>query len=153
VPGAALRRQPADSAGERRRRSSAGGLLSQGDRPPDLAAGIVLRVDVHVRRAVTTGLRLRGVDVLTAREDNAGELDDSRLLDRATKLERVLFTQDDDLLREAARRQQTGERFTGVIYGHQLNIMISQCIDDLELIAQATESDSWENQVVYLPLK
>jgi predicted nuclease of predicted toxin-antitoxin system len=114
---------------------------------------IKLYMDVHVRRAVTTGLRLRGVDVLTAQEDNAGELDDSRLLERATKLERVLFTQDDDLLREAARRQQTGGRFTGIIYGHQLNITIGQCIDDLELIAQATESASWENQVVYLPLK
>ncbi|HVG34492.1 MAG TPA: DUF5615 family PIN-like protein [Pyrinomonadaceae bacterium] len=74
---------------------------------------VKLYMDVHVCRAVTTGLRLRGVDVLTAQEDNAGELDDARLLDRATELERVLFTQDDDLLREAAQRQQTGQRFTG----------------------------------------
>ena len=114
---------------------------------------IKLYMDVHVRRAVTTGLRLRGIDVWTAQEDDAGELTDSRLLDRTTELERVLFTQDDDLLREAARRQQIGERFAGVIYGHQLNVTIGQCIDDLEIMAQATEPEEWLNQVVYLPLK
>jgi uncharacterized protein with PIN domain len=114
---------------------------------------VKLYTDVHVRRAVTIGLRLRGVDVLTAQEDGAGELDDSRLLDRAIELGRILFTQDDDLLREAARRQQTEESFTGVIYGHQLNVTIGQCIDDLEIIAQATEPEEWINQVAYLPLK
>ncbi len=64
-----------------------------------------LYMDGHVSRAVTEGLRLRGVDVLTAQEDGAGGLADPALLDRATELERVLFTQDDDLLREAKWRQ------------------------------------------------
>lgn len=110
-------------------------------------------MDVHVRRALTTGLRLRGVDVLTAREDGAGEFEDPRLLDRATELGRVLFTQDDDLLKEAARRQETGQGFAGVIYGHQLNVTVGQCIEDLELIAQTTEPEEWINLVTYLPLK
>lgn len=112
-----------------------------------------LYMDVHVRRAVTSSLRLRGVDVLTAQEDGAGEFEDPRLLDRAAELGRILFTQDDDLLKEAARRQETGEEFAGVIYGHQLNVTVGQCIEDLELIARATESVEWINQVTYLPLK
>jgi hypothetical protein len=33
-----------------------------------------LYMDVHVRRAVTEGLRMRGVDVLTAQDDGAAEL-------------------------------------------------------------------------------
>lgn len=111
-----------------------------------------LYVDVHIRRAVTEGLRLRGVEVLTAQEDDAREFDDPDLLDRATALGRVLFTQDDDLLREAKRRQQTGETFAGVIYAHQLNITIGQCIADLELIAKASEPEEWVNGTVYLPL-
>ncbi len=114
---------------------------------------IKLYMDVHVRRAVTTGLRLREIDVLTAQEDKAGELDDARLLDRATELGRILFTQDDDLLREASERQQAGQKFSGVIYGHQLNVTVGQCIDDLEIIAQATNTEEWINQVTYLPLK
>jgi hypothetical protein len=110
-------------------------------------------MDVHVRRAVATGLRLRGVDILTAQDDGAGEFEDPRLLDRATELGRVLFTQDDDLLREAARRLEIGEKFTGVIYAHQLNITVGQCIDDLELIALSTEPAEWIGRVIYLPLK
>ena len=65
--------------------------------------GIKLYMDVHVRREITEGLRTREVDVLTAQEDGAAELDDALLLDRATSLGRILFSQDDDLLREAAR--------------------------------------------------
>jgi hypothetical protein len=114
---------------------------------------IRLYMDVHVRRAITDGLRLRGVDVLTAQEDGARELDDSSLLDRATVLGHVLFTQDDDLLREAAGRQQRGETFAGVIYGHQLNVTVGQCIDDLELIAQVSEPEEWLNRLTYIPLK
>jgi predicted nuclease of predicted toxin-antitoxin system len=56
-------------------------------------------MDVHVRRAVTAALRLRSIDVLTAQEDGAAELDDDRLLQRATELGRVLVSQDEDLLR------------------------------------------------------
>jgi hypothetical protein len=40
-------------------------------------------MDHHVPRAITAGLRLRRVDVLTAGEDRAAELDDPDLLDRA----------------------------------------------------------------------
>jgi hypothetical protein len=65
----------------------------------------------------------------------------------------VLFTQDDDLLGEAARRQETGERFAGLVYGHQLHVTIGECIADLELIAGATDPEEWTNVVVFLPLR
>jgi hypothetical protein len=48
--------------------------------------------DVHVRRAVTEGLRVGGVDVLTAQDDGADEMEDDELLSRATALDRVVFT-------------------------------------------------------------
>ncbi|MBL8191903.1 MAG: DUF5615 family PIN-like protein [Acidobacteria bacterium] len=115
--------------------------------------GVNLYFDVHVPYAITFGLRLRGVDVLTSQEDGTRELDDDLLLDRATELGRVLFSQDKDLLREAQKRQQTGVRFGGVIYAPQLGIAIGHCIDDLELIAQCTNPDEWLNRVDYLPLK
>jgi predicted nuclease of predicted toxin-antitoxin system len=113
---------------------------------------IALYMDVHVHRAITTGLRLRDVDVLTAQEDGYRTADDDRLLDRATQLQRVLFTQDDDLLAEARLRQVKGIPFAGVIYAHQLRITIGRCIQDLELIAKASEPDEMANRVEYLPL-
>jgi len=109
-------------------------------------------MDVHVRRAVTDGLRLRSTDVLTAQEDGAANFEDAAILDRSSELNRVLFTQDDDLLREANKRQRSGEAFSGVIYAHQLNISVGNCINDLELITKATEADEWHNRVVYLPI-
>ena len=54
-------------------------------------------MDHHVDIAITVGLRRRGVDVLTCQDDGTTTWDDDRLLDRATQLGRVLFSQDDDL--------------------------------------------------------
>jgi hypothetical protein len=52
-------------------------------------------MDVHVPAAITRGLLLREVDVLTAQLDGTTRLEDPELLDRATELGRVLFSQDD----------------------------------------------------------
>lgn len=73
-------------------------------------------MDVNVPAAITKGVRARGVDVLTAQEDGTRQLPDPGLLDRALALGREMFTQDTDFLREAARRQQTGESFAGLVY-------------------------------------
>lgn len=40
-------------------------------------------MDEHIPKAITLGLRLRGVDVLTAQEDGKEGNSDSELLDRA----------------------------------------------------------------------
>lgn len=90
---------------------------------------------------------------MTAQEDGASALDDPILLDRATKDGRVLFTQDDDLLRETKLRQQNDVLFAGVVYAHQLNVSIGEVVSDLELPALASEPEEYVNCVVYLPLR
>src|SRR2546423_3327253 len=109
-------------------------------------------MDVHIRRAGTSALRLRGIDVLTAQDDDAAELDDRSLLQRATELGRVLVSQDEDLLCEGARRLKEQEDFSGIIYAHQLRITIGQMVEDLELIATATSKEEWSGKIEYLPL-
>ncbi len=113
---------------------------------------VSLYFDVHVRRAIAETLRLRGVDLLTAQADGTTRLPDALLLDRARQLGRVLFSQDEDLLAEATRRQRVGETFAGVVYAHQLRVNIGRCIADLELIAKATEPEDWLDRLEYLPL-
>ena len=111
-------------------------------------------MDQHIPRAITVGLRLRGIDVITAFEDKANEMNDSELLNRASELVRVLFTQDNDLLAEAAKRQKNGMLFQGVIYAHQMNNSIGACVNDLEIIVKAAEPDEVVvNAVIFLPLK
>lgn len=110
-------------------------------------------MDVHVPRAITDGLRIQRVDVLTAQQDGASGLSDTELLDRAGAQGRALFTRDTDLLTEAVRRQRADLAFAGVIYAHQLQVTLGQCISDLELIATAGEPVDLANRVYYLPLR
>jgi len=110
-------------------------------------------MDVNVRAEITRQLRARGTDVLTSQEDGTREFSDSALLDRATRLNRVMFPRDADLLGEATMRQRGGGTFAGVIYAHQIHVTIGQCVADLELIAKVSEPAEWVNRVEYLPLK
>ena len=110
-------------------------------------------MDVHVPRPITRGLRKLGVDVLTSQEDGAGLCTDPVLLDRASELNRILFSQDEDLLVEAAQRQRNGVAFAGVIYAPQLALSIGQFIDQLELLAKAGVPADFANSVQFLPLR
>jgi hypothetical protein len=108
-------------------------------------------MDHNVPRAITAGLRRRGIDVLSAYEDGAHEMEDAALLDRAQELGRVLFSRDDDLVREATRRQREGLSFSGVIYAHQRDVSIGRCTLDLYLIAEAREPEELRDRVIFLP--
>ncbi len=109
-------------------------------------------MDHHVNRAITDGLRRRNVDVLTAHEDGTAELDDDLLLDRATELDHVLFSQDRDLLVVANDWLQSGREFSGLIYAHQLNVTIGRAIQDLGLIAKALDPEDMQNTIEFIPL-
>ncbi len=94
---------------------------------------------------------LRGVDVLTAQEDGTITLPDPKLLDRATELGRILYSQDDDLLIEAHYRLQKNIQFSGVIYSHQLSGPIGRCIEDLEIIAKSLTPEDIANRIEFIP--
>jgi predicted nuclease of predicted toxin-antitoxin system len=113
---------------------------------------IALYMDAHVPRAISVELRRRGVSVLTAQDDGTTRMADPDLLDRASSLGYVLFSQDDDLLAEAARRQQLGMPFAGVVYAHQVHVTIGACVRDLELIAKLASPEEMRDRVEYLPL-
>lgn len=109
-------------------------------------------MDHNVPLAITNGLRIRGVDVVTAYEDEMHRATDPQILDRATELNRVLFSRDDDLVTEAVRRQRASISFSGVVYAHQLQVSIGGAIDDLHLIAAAADPADLLNTVQFLPL-
>lgn len=111
-----------------------------------------LYMDVHVDVAITAGLRMRGIDVVTAPEDGTGEFDDEPLLDRATALDRVLFTQDQGFLAIASERQASGTFFAGIIYGHQRAATIGKYVLDLELMCKVLEPEDMANRIEYVPL-
>lgn len=61
-------------------------------------------MDVHIRRAVISALRLRSKDVLTAQEDGAAELDDDHLLQRGQNLVGFWFRK----MRNSSVRERAG---------------------------------------------
>jgi predicted nuclease of predicted toxin-antitoxin system len=102
-------------------------------------------MDEHVPRAVSEGLRRRGVDVATTQE--AGQLgaDDDVQLAYATSQGRALFTQDDDFLRLAA-----GEiTHAGIIYAPQ-GTSIGTMVRGLMLISEVYTDEEMVNHVEYL---
>lgn len=109
-------------------------------------------MDHNVHGAITRGLRLRGIDVLTAEEDGSAALPDDQLLQRATNLGRVLFSQDQDLIREARNLQAAGEFFAGVVYAHQIRVTIGTCVNDLTAIASCFDPAEMHRQLLFLPI-
>jgi hypothetical protein len=114
---------------------------------------VTLYMDVHVPAAITRQLRRRGVDVLTAQEDGYDAVYDDELLTRATALGRVVFTHDIRFRVEAEDWLRQGREFAGLIFGAQLGGTIGEYVEDLELIAKASEPDEWRNVVQFLPFR
>jgi Domain of unknown function (DUF5615) len=112
---------------------------------------IALYMDVHIPQAITTQLRRRNIDILTAQEDNTIELPDDQLLNRSTALNRVLFTHDIRFRALAENWQREEKPFAGLIFGHQIGGTIGQFVQDLEFIAQASDPEDWQNMVEYIP--
>ncbi len=96
-------------------------------------------MDVHIPRPITRGLRRRAVEVLAAQEAGTARWNNSELLSRPSGLNRVLFSQDEDLLAKAALRQREGKNFAGVVYAPQF-------IDELELIGKSGEPADFANR-------
>jgi Domain of unknown function (DUF5615) len=111
-----------------------------------------LYMDVHVPQAVAEQLLRRRVDVLTAIEDGSDRLPDDQLLDRASALGRIMVTFDVRFLDMAEQWQHSGRQFSGLVYAHPLRVSIGRLVQDLELIARATEADEWLNYIERLPL-
>lgn len=112
---------------------------------------VAFYLDQHVPKAIRRGLRARQVDVLSAFEDGTAEWDDESLLDRVREVGRVLFTQDEDFLVIAHRRQTASIPFAGILFARQRDISIQQAIRDLELIAKVCEPSDFANRVEFLP--
>src|SRR5436190_21792466 len=109
-------------------------------------------MDHNVPEAITAGLARRGVDCLTALADGTTELEDDRLLQRATDLSRILVTMDDDFLTITAHWMRVQRAFAGVIYAHPLEITIGQAIRDLELHAKVLDPADMLGRVERIPL-
>ena len=109
--------------------------------------------DEHVPWAITHGVRTAGIEVLRVQDDSLRGVEDEPLLQRATDLGRVLFTQDDDFLAISAEWLRTGRTFPGIVYVHQDRLSYRERIAELIRLSREFSAEQMVNQVVYLPLR
>jgi uncharacterized protein with PIN domain len=102
-------------------------------------------MDEHVHPAITKGLRLRGIDVLTAQDASMLGATDEEHLRFATRLKRVLFTNDDDFL----RLHSEGVEHAGIAYTHQ-RTSIGHVVRTLTLIHEILPAEDMINRVEFL---
>ena len=110
-------------------------------------------LDVHIPKAIVQGLRLRGVDALTAQDDGSKCLADEAMIERATALGRVLVPSDHDFLAIADACSAAGRPFSGIVFSHPLRVSIGVAVRDLDLIAKAGEPADLAGRVEFLLLR
>jgi hypothetical protein len=105
--------------------------------------------DESVNRAICLGLRLRGVEVMTAQEDGRRATDDEEILTRATLLNRPLVTADQDFLAIAKARLEQSKPFSGVNF-LSFQVSVGYAIENLEFYAKAGEPEDFINEVIFI---
>jgi len=101
-----------------------------------VAERIRLYTDEHIPRAVVRGLRERGIDTLTVSEAGMLGASDEEHLAFARREGRVLFTQDNDVLRLHA----SGAEHAGIVYARQPT-PIGDIIYSLVLVVEVLDSE------------
>jgi uncharacterized protein with PIN domain len=108
-------------------------------------AQIRFYLDEHVAKAVSRGLRQRGVDVRTVTEAELLGASDEKHLEFVQSEGRVIFTQDDDFLRLASR----GLHHPGIVYAPQ-HAHVRKIISGLMLIYQVLDPAVMQDHIEYL---
>lgn len=106
--------------------------------------------DHNVADAIVAGLKLRGVDVLTARDLGLERAVDERLLTEATSLGRLLLTSDTDFLILAAKRQRLGFEFSGIVFWPQADRSVGEIVRAMAAYAATTLSADAANVVKFV---
>jgi uncharacterized protein with PIN domain len=102
-------------------------------------------MDEHVHPAITRGLRLRGIDVLTAQDADMLGVSDEEHLNLATSLNRVVFTNDDDFLKLHSADYQ----HAGIAFAHQ-RTPIGRVVRVLTLIHEVLSVADMANHVEFV---
>ena len=110
--------------------------------------------DENLNRHLFTGL-LRGVpdlDIVRVQDVGLAGVDDPRILEWCAQENRLLVTHDvNTVTKYAYERVSRGEPMPGVVEVAQ-TAPIGQVIEDLTLLAKASEVDEYEGQILHLPL-
>jgi predicted nuclease of predicted toxin-antitoxin system len=101
--------------------------------------------DEHIHPAVSTALKNRGADILTAQDVRMLGIADEAHLQFADSQGRAIITQDTDFL----RLHKSGLPHSGILFAHQSKTL-SEIIHSLIRVYQMKTEDEMENHIEYL---
>jgi len=111
--------------------------------------------DENFNRKIVVGLqrRIERFDLVRVQDVGLRTAEDPAILEWASEHGRVLLTHDIQTIPDFAHERVIAARpMAGVIVVPTL-LALAAAIDDLELVAGASQDGEWDNQVRYLPLR
>lgn len=111
---------------------------------------IRIYTDESVDIAIAKGLKCLGVEASSCQDANKFGLSDSQQFNYAYENGFALFTHDDDFLKLNAEYISQGKEHCGVIYTHQKDYSIGECIRRLKLIVDILSPEEMKNHVEFL---
>jgi len=113
-------------------------------------ARLKIYTDENVDVRVVQGLRRRGIEVTSTREEGkVGATDDSHFV-YATSLGSVIFTHDPDFIEIATQKSRRGEKHYGVIFAAMHRLSLGECIRRLALYAEVVSAEEMIDRVEFL---
>lgn len=106
--------------------------------------------DAHVVFGLIQALRQRGGDVVRVQDRGREQADDADLLEEALSNERVMLTNDTDVLALAAERGARQQGFAPIFFWPQQRRSIGQLVQSIIREASRHEYDSACSQVFFL---
>lgn len=93
------------------------------------------------------------IDIVRIQDENLDGADDPTVLDWAAAERRILLSHDYKTIPGfAMERIEEGLPMPGVFICDTY-IGVSSAVEDIALLAEASEDDEWEGKIIYLPLK
>lgn len=111
---------------------------------------IKIYTNESVQVVIAEGLKRREVDARSCRDVENYGMTDEQQLDYACKEGFVIFTHDDDFLKLSARYMASGKAYKGIIYAHQKDYSIGECIQRLKFIVDVLSPEDMRDHIEFL---
>jgi len=111
---------------------------------------VKIYTDESVDIAIVKGLKRLMIEAQSCQDANKLGLTDRQQLCYAYENGFVLFTHDDDFIKLNAEYVSQGKEHCGIIYAHQKDYNVGECIRRLKLIVDVLSPEDMKNHVEFL---
>jgi len=111
--------------------------------------------DENIDPVLVLGLqrRVAGIDILRVQEVGLRTADDPTILEWAASEQRILISRDVKTIPDFAHARVATDQPMPGVFVLAATLSMLTAMDELAVIAGASEADEWADRVIYLPLR